>query len=389
VVKTERAEWPTVERPEPPPSRKFTFGPGPLGLGLADAEGGGVKVTEVVSGSTAAQLGVDVGVVVLALNGSDVTGHGKVSLSKMIGYLPRPLVLTLSVLMDDPVEPAAQVEAGAAGQPAVAAKEKTKPALKKKLKSSRNVKRTNFSGQKGDPRHGPSALLNQGSDDGPQVLATEADADAEATESAVDDQAAGDAASGERPRRPLFEPSDNAASPRSSPEGARGSPSEGTRLRRPSMQESTLETCANEDGAEEDEDELGEDDANADVGSSAADAHETVDDEALPTGAAPAPSLVTSVTPTEPTVPHRAHPPPAAPIEAFPPWATAPPMRSPRHVVGTGAKYVLKSTQEAFNHPSLMAHQAFAKAESPASLQQQQQAASTELIPTLEEASAS
>jgi hypothetical protein len=57
--------------------------------------------------------------------------------------------------------------------------------------------------------------------------------------------------------------------------------------------------------------------------------------------------------PAKPNGPQRAHPPPAAPLEAFPPWATVPPLRKPRHVSGMDAKYVLKSTLEAFQHASL------------------------------------
>ena len=39
--------------------------------------------------------------------------------------------------------------------------------------------------------------------------------------------------------------------------------------------------------------------------------------------------------------------------EEFPAWAMRPPMRSPRHVAGADAKYVLKPTSEAFQHASL------------------------------------
>jgi len=90
--------------------------------------------------------------------------------------------------------------------------------------------------------------------------------------------------------------------------------------------------------------------------------HGAADEESTPTGAdsssqtpdePPVPAA-----PAKPAVPQRAHPPPAAPVEAFPPWATVPPVRKPRHVTGMDAKYVLKPTQEAFNHPSLSAHQA-------------------------------
>ena len=102
AVKVDRPAdaWPAQpQREEGPPTRKFTFGPGSLGLGLTDVPGGkgGVLVSEVATGSAASELGVEPGGMILALNGSDVTGHGKVSLGKMIGYLPRPLVMTISV----------------------------------------------------------------------------------------------------------------------------------------------------------------------------------------------------------------------------------------------------------------------------------------------------
>ena len=89
--------------------------------------------------------------------------------------------------------------------------------------------------------------------------------------------------------------------------------------------------------------------------------------EEIPTGgsaAAAAPAPAPAPAPAElvkPVVPQRAHPPPTAPIEAFPPWAIAPPVRSPRHVAGTDAKYVLKPTQEAFYHRSLTGPEAVQK----------------------------
>ena len=76
---------------------EWTFGPGPLGLGLSDAAGGGVFISQVTAGSAAAELGIDVGVKVLSLNGLDVTGHDKESLSQMIAEAPRPLIMTLSM----------------------------------------------------------------------------------------------------------------------------------------------------------------------------------------------------------------------------------------------------------------------------------------------------
>ena len=154
-------------RAEPPPSRKVTFGPGPLGLGLSDAESGGVTVTEVMPQSAAAEQRVDVGTFILALNGSDVTGHGKVSLSKMIGYLPRPLVVTFSLLHQGsrPGSPSNELAAadgvGRDASPTTEKKEKVKQALKPKaLKPSSSKPRDLVEGaDKPSVEHGESSLL--------------------------------------------------------------------------------------------------------------------------------------------------------------------------------------------------------------------------------------
>ena len=135
-------------------TRKFTFGEGPLGLGLADAPNGkGVVVTEVLPGSAAAELGVEPNVTILALNGSDVTGHVMVSLGKMIGYLPRPLTVTMTI----PAAPAEEQAAPAAAEenvptasaPAAASAEGGEAAKMPKLKKTarRRRREVNHQGQ--------------------------------------------------------------------------------------------------------------------------------------------------------------------------------------------------------------------------------------------------
>ena len=85
------------ELPQPP--RTYTFGPGPLGMALADHPDesiGGVWVTAVPEDFQAYDLGVEAGRRVLELNGKDVRGLDKADLIGMIGSLGRPLVMTMS-----------------------------------------------------------------------------------------------------------------------------------------------------------------------------------------------------------------------------------------------------------------------------------------------------
>ena len=316
--KAEKSDWPRdkSDQTEMPETRKFSFGPGPLGLGLADGPGGkGVLVTEVAPGSAAAEMGVEPVVHVLALNGSDVTGHGKLSLSKMIGYLPRPLVVTLSVPTTPPVDESATAPAADPSQPASAdADEKEKTKLRKK-KSARHVK-------KKSPRlmeHGPSALEG----------ATPAAAAAAAPEASE-----------------VVDGSDAAASVL---------PDEGAAPSEPAAARAELTGGAADPEAEVD-DEESEDGEVDEEGSSDAKA---AAEDASPTGGAPAESAdapepeLESKESAENDKPRRAHPPPEAPVEAFPAWCTMQPPRSPRHVKGAGAKYTLKNTTEAFSHLSL------------------------------------
>ena len=111
------------------------------------------------------------------------------------------------------------------------------------------------------------------------------------------------------------------------------------------------------DAAEaEDEGEDGADDEAQEPTAGHHDADGMSTGEAMPTQTASAPSEEApppAAAPTKPLVPQRAHPPPLAPVEAFPPWATAAPRRSPRNISGDDAEYVLKGVVEAFNHPSL------------------------------------
>jgi hypothetical protein len=79
--------------PSGPVPTRFEFGPGPLGLGLSDAAGGGAFVSEVHSGGAAERLGMRVGCLVLELAGVDVRHANKQVLASRIGTLPRPLVL--------------------------------------------------------------------------------------------------------------------------------------------------------------------------------------------------------------------------------------------------------------------------------------------------------
>ena len=318
----DKSEWPRPADPvEVPDTRKFTFGEGPLGLGLADGPNGkGVIVTEVVPGSAAAQLGVEPNVHVLALNGSDVTGHVKLSLGKMIGYLPRPLTVTMSLPMTVPdaaaPAPAAteDVSAVAVGVPAVVSAEDgdvPRPVKPKKKKTARHSKKGK------SPRAKP--LADEAIEAPPEVLDASEAPPAAPIEEAVAEAGAVEAALAPGPAPPA---------------------------------ETTAEQ-PEPDGEDEASDvEAGEEEI-SDRG-----AESTAADEASPTGGSTdaEEGLVTDQVTDEPEVPippRRAHPIPRAPVEAFPEWSKMPPPRSPRQVSGAGAKYDIKNTQEAFSHMSL------------------------------------
>ena len=82
--------------PNEPPIR-FEFGPGPLGIGLSDAVGGGAFIAEVHAGGAAEQQGMRVGCFILALAGIDVRHVDKRMMGKIIGALPRPLEIVTSL----------------------------------------------------------------------------------------------------------------------------------------------------------------------------------------------------------------------------------------------------------------------------------------------------
>lgn len=313
-------EKPTEKRPErPPPPKtfKYTFGPGPLGLGLSDnpSGGGGVAVTEVVPGSAAADQNVIVGGVVLQLNGMDVANHDKIGLSKMIGYMPRPLTVTLAPPIETqspvakPLDPAQVAAAGApAGASEAAAAVVDTLAKRAKASKSKSTKTVRLADDEGKP-----------SDDAP---ATVGDADA------IDGQS-------------------EMATAHTREESPR------------------LDGGASDDDENDDVEGEGDDDPAEIAATDASDADAS--SPAQPTGAEtpsadastalsppPAEQLATATKkPERPKEAQRAHPPPEAPVDACPPWATKPRDRSPRRVIGGDAKYTLKLTAEAFSHPSL------------------------------------
>ena len=84
-------------RADASPLRKYTFGPGPLGLGVTDTPTGEIRISEVHSDSVASDQGVQVGSIVLRLNGIDVRGLGKFGLINMIRNLPRPITLAVAL----------------------------------------------------------------------------------------------------------------------------------------------------------------------------------------------------------------------------------------------------------------------------------------------------
>ena len=79
--------------PSRPDAFTVSFGPGPLGLGLAD-HAGQVVVSSVDAGMAAESLGVQVGVVVQEVNGKSVRGRDKRSVVEAIKASQRPLLLS-------------------------------------------------------------------------------------------------------------------------------------------------------------------------------------------------------------------------------------------------------------------------------------------------------
>ena len=343
AVKVDRPAdaWPAQpQREEGPPTRKFTFGPGSLGLGLTDVPGGkgGVLVSEVATGSAASEVGVEPGGMILALNGSDVTGHGKVSLGKMIGYLPRPLVMTISVPTPPEGDPADDKD----GDNAAAATKKAKDdksAKGKGKKSTRKPKASPRDGRERDeekPRPVARPVEDAMADGADRDAIATATGESSSTDAKADGTADGGKATSAAP--PSYD-ADAIAPPENEMEGEDEADDEADDLDAAEMEGEE----AAPDASDEDEPMMS-----------------PTGDQSSPRGAADdssagrSPDAPASPSePEKPTEPWRAHPPPQAPKEEFPAWAMRPPMRSPRHVAGADAKYVLKPTSEAFQHASL------------------------------------
>ena len=72
----------------------YTFGPGPLGVTLEDAQGGTrVIINEVSPASQAARLGVPVGGTLINVNGRTATGRRKAHVGKLLATDERPLTI--------------------------------------------------------------------------------------------------------------------------------------------------------------------------------------------------------------------------------------------------------------------------------------------------------
>jgi S1-C subfamily serine protease len=327
-----KQEWSGQAQPEPPPTVKFSFEPGPLGLGLSDAPSGkGVIITEVAPGSAASELGVEPGGTVLMLNGSDVTGHGKVNLGKMIGYLPRPLVMTLSVPPKQP-EPDNADSSQAAATAVQVTEDSPKKKSRKTTRKSRKTARKSVKEQ-----------------EDPNPLSGSTTAEKVPSEKDVPIQV-----NAEAPYlpKPSAQPLQNAEEKMMSMAVTLATPATTAGTQEEKEQAAPeVEGVGDEEVHNDGKDEGSEDEEESDAD----------DADASPTGNAPAGSeeSITNVEDAGPPVeekaaiPRRAHPPPAAPKEAYPDWASQPPNRSPRHVVGADAKYILKPTNQVFSHPSL------------------------------------
>ena len=79
--------------------RSLTFGQGPTGFLLEDAEAGGgvVVVSEILPDTPAAAQGLEVGSVVVAVNETEVLGWGKMPVVHLLGKCRRPLALHVAV----------------------------------------------------------------------------------------------------------------------------------------------------------------------------------------------------------------------------------------------------------------------------------------------------
>ena len=308
------------ERPPLPKAFRYTFGPGPLGLGLSDnPNGAGVAVTEVIPGSAASEQGIMAGGLVLQLNGMDVTNQGKVGLSKMIGYIPRPLTITLSAPIEkddgkkqteaNPAPAATHADASVASDPTAKGQKAAKPAPKS----------------------------------GPPIPNTQPDEEPKSVQLLIDDAEPG--------------PGTVQAAKVVTEAKAGSAVAAGAHAKNGGFIKDGVST-----------------DGGLDTDVIAVDASDGNDEDtsdgvippvALPTGAelpsiavkSPPPKFAEAKLQAEKSrqavLPKRAHPPPQAPIDAWPPWATTPPPRSPRTVVGGEGKYTLKRTEESFNHSSL------------------------------------
>lgn len=307
------------ERPPLPKAFRYTFGPGPLGLGLSDnPNGAGVAVTEVIPGSAASEQGIMAGGLVLQLNGMDVTNQGKVGLSKMIGYIPRPLTITLSAPIEkDEGEKQTVANPAPAATPADASV--TSDPTAKSQKAAKSAPKSGPPKPNMQPDEEPRSvkLLTDDAESGPGI----------GQAAKVTEAKAGSAV-------------------------ASGAPAKNGGF---------FKDGVSSDG-ELDTDAIAVDDSD---GNDEDTSDGVIPPAALPTGAelpsiavkSPPPKLAEALPQAEKSrhaaLPKRAHPPPQAPIDAWPPWATTPPPRSPRTVVGGEGKYTLKRTEESFNHSSL------------------------------------
>ncbi len=87
-----------ISQVAPPTAVNYTFGPGQLGIVLADTQGGTrIAIEDVIEGSRAMELGVPVGGLLVAVNGRSATGLRKVAVGKWIAQAERPL--TISVIL--------------------------------------------------------------------------------------------------------------------------------------------------------------------------------------------------------------------------------------------------------------------------------------------------
>ena len=93
--------WLAVEPPPAPELLTYTFGPGALGLSLADgkdAKDGSncVIIDDVAKGSAAEAQGASAGSILVMLNDLPLTGMGRAQVVRVIGKAKRPLTLAVS-----------------------------------------------------------------------------------------------------------------------------------------------------------------------------------------------------------------------------------------------------------------------------------------------------